>query len=125
MGSGFMTGFVTHFDTARDYTLQITITHTLVSKVTSTLPSLGSVFQRRMFPGLSYQLLTEQLTTTELSNSLTAIESELLYDWRFTANQLVLAPSPLRLTIRFFQLNPCGHSPYVKPSLTSGWVCLL
>jgi hypothetical protein len=25
-------------------------------------------------------------------------ESELLYDWRFTANQFVLAPSPLRLT---------------------------
>jgi hypothetical protein len=27
-------------------------------------------------------------------------ESELLYDWRFTANQFVLAPSPLRITDR-------------------------
>jgi hypothetical protein len=27
-------------------------------------------------------------------------QSELLYDWRFTANQFVLAPSPLRLTAR-------------------------
>jgi hypothetical protein len=42
-------------------------------------------------------------------------ESKLLYDWRFTANQFVLASSPLRLTARFFfsQLNTCGHSPYV------------
>jgi hypothetical protein len=29
-------------------------------------------------------------------------ESELLYDWQFTTNQLVLAPSPLRLTARDF-----------------------
>jgi hypothetical protein len=36
-----------------------------------------------------------------------------------------LAPSPLRLTTRdFFQLNPCGHSPYVTP-LTRRWVCPL
>jgi hypothetical protein len=27
-------------------------------------------------------------------------EAELLYDWRFTANQFVLAQSPLRLTTR-------------------------
>jgi hypothetical protein len=26
--------------------------------------------------------------------------SELLYDWRFTANQFVLAPSPLSITTR-------------------------
>jgi hypothetical protein len=32
-------------------------------------------------------------------------ESELLYDWRFTANQFVLAPSPLRLTARIIFLN--------------------
>jgi hypothetical protein len=39
----------------------------------------------------------------------------LLYDWRFTANQFVLASSPLRITTRdfFFQLGPCGSSPYV------------
>jgi hypothetical protein len=29
-------------------------------------------------------------------------ESELLYDWRFTASQFVLAPSTLRITARFF-----------------------
>jgi hypothetical protein len=38
-------------------------------------------------------------------------ESELLYDWRFIANQFVLATSPSRLTTsNFFQLNPCGCS---------------
>jgi hypothetical protein len=41
--------------------------------------------------------------------------SELLYDWRFTAHQFVLATSRLRLTasIFSFQLNTCGYSPYV------------
>jgi hypothetical protein len=54
-------------------------------------------------------------------------ESELLYDWRFTANQFVLATSPLSLTTSnfIFQLNTCGYSPYVTSSLTRGWVCRL
>jgi hypothetical protein len=55
-------------------------------------------------------------------------ESELVYDWRFTAshNQFVLASGPLRLTTSiFFQLNTCSHSPYVTSSLMRGWVCCL
>jgi hypothetical protein len=32
-------------------------------------------------------------------------ESELLYDWRFTANQFVLATNPLRLTTSHFIFN--------------------
>jgi hypothetical protein len=37
-----------------------------------------------------------------------------------------LAPSPLRLTAKFFsQLNTCGHSPYITSSLTREWVCNL
>jgi hypothetical protein len=32
-------------------------------------------------------------------------ESELLYDWLFTANQFALTPSPLRITARIFFLN--------------------
>jgi hypothetical protein len=49
-------------------------------------------------------------------------ESELLYDWRFTAKQFVLATSPLRFTTRIFifQLNTCGYSPYVTSSMTRG-----
>jgi hypothetical protein len=42
-------------------------------------------------------------------------ESELFYDWRFTANQFFLTASPLRLTSStfIFQLNTCCYSPYV------------
>jgi hypothetical protein len=32
----------------------------------------------------------------------TESESELLYDWRFTANPFILATSPLRLTTNIF-----------------------
>jgi hypothetical protein len=51
-------------------------------------------------------------------------ESELLYDWRYTANQFVLAPSPLRPTTRIFifQPNTCGYSPYVTCCLTRGCI---
>jgi hypothetical protein len=49
-GVKLMTRFIAHFDTEGDYTLQFTITHTLVSTVTSSLPLLGSGFKRRTFP---------------------------------------------------------------------------
>jgi hypothetical protein len=35
-------------------------------------------------------------------------ESELLYDWRFTANQFVLATNPLRLTTSVVELCKGG-----------------
>jgi hypothetical protein len=55
------------------------------------------------------------------------VKVKLVYDWRPTANQLVLASSPSWLTTRdlFLQMNPCDYSPYVTSSLTTGWVCLL
>jgi hypothetical protein len=57
-------------------------------------------------------------------------QSKLLYDWPFTANQFVLATSPLRPTTNnfIFQLNTCGYNPYVTSSPSSrqrGWVCHL
>jgi hypothetical protein len=54
-------------------------------------------------------------------------KSESPYDWRFTANQYVLATSTLRLMTSnvIFQLNTCGYSAYVTSSLTRGWVCRL
>jgi hypothetical protein len=53
--------------------------------------------------------------------------ANLLYDGRFTANQIVLATSLLRLTTSDFisQLNTCGYDPYVTSSLARGWICLL
>jgi hypothetical protein len=75
------------------------------------------------------QVLSSQSPVQNTSDSLSKSksESDLLYDGRFTAIQFVLASSPLRLTTRdfFFQVNPCGHSPYVTFSLTKWWVCLL
>jgi hypothetical protein len=53
-------------------------------------------------------------------------QSELLHDWRVTANQFVSALIPLRLTAtNFFQLNPYDQRPYVSFSLTGRWVCRL
>jgi hypothetical protein len=48
-------------------------------------------------------------------------ESELLYDWRFSTKQFILAPSPLRLTTRdffFFATEPL-RSRSRKPRLTA------
>jgi hypothetical protein len=73
-------------------------------------------------------VITDKLCEEDLSVSLAApSESELLYDWLFTANQFVLATSPLRPTTRIFifQLNICGYSPYITTSLRRGWVCRL
>jgi hypothetical protein len=47
---GLVIGFIGLFDTPRDYTLRVTITHTLVTTVTSSLTLFGSGFQRRTLP---------------------------------------------------------------------------
>jgi hypothetical protein len=43
-------------------------------------------------------LPTDSLSTDKSTGSKSKSKSELLYDWRFTANQFVLASSPLRPT---------------------------
>jgi hypothetical protein len=55
------------------------------------------------------------------------LETNLLHDWRLTANQFVLAICPFRLTTSnlFLQLNTCGYSHYATTSLRRGWVCRL
>jgi hypothetical protein len=146
-----MAGFIGLFDTAR---LRFTVHYyALLCTVTSSLPLPGSGLQRQTFrfllvpelsPASATSFSQQRFTTTEpqqfsqlltLTNSLTATESEsesdLLYDWLFATNQFVLAPSSLRFMTRdfFFQLNPCGHSPYVTSSLTRRrvrllWICL-
>jgi hypothetical protein len=60
-------------------------------------------------------------------SSVSESESELLYNWRFTANQFVLATSHLRFTTSNFilQLNTYGYSPYVISFLMRGLVCHL
>jgi hypothetical protein len=71
-------------------------------------------------------LFCSEIRLTPFSKSKS--KSKLIYDWRFTANQFVLASIPLRLTTReyfFSQLTLYGNSPYVTSSLTRRWVCLL
>jgi hypothetical protein len=48
---------------------------------------------------------------------------EWLSDWRFTANQYVLATNPLRLMTNnfIFQPDTCGYSLHVTYSLTRRW----
>jgi hypothetical protein len=67
-----MTLLIAHFDTGRDYTLHLTITHTVLFKVKSSLPLLDSCPLRRTIPfcvtdpsPLGYELLTAVFTTTE------------------------------------------------------------
>jgi hypothetical protein len=57
---------------------------------------------------------------SRLHTGIPTYNSKLLYDWRFTASQLVFAPTPSGLPpeMVFFQLNSCGHSPDVTSSLT-------
>jgi hypothetical protein len=60
------------FDRASDYTLQFTVTHTLMPTVTSSLPLLSSGFQRRTFPFLwvpATNFSQQQVTTTEPQQS--------------------------------------------------------
>jgi hypothetical protein len=76
--------------------------------------ALGSHFRRLLRPPGAMVGVYDTASTWEGSSVLSVRVSELLYDWWFTANQFVLAPSPLRLNARiFFQLNTCGNSPYV------------
>jgi hypothetical protein len=65
--------------------------------------------------------------TVTLSELTSESESELLYDWRFTASHFILAKISLRITTSNFilQLNTCGYSPNVTTFLTRGWVCPL
>jgi hypothetical protein len=101
----------------------------------SSLPLLGSGFQRRtfpflwvseMFPCLSYQLVTSHNCNYQLSLNYSKSESDLLHNWRFTADKFVSAPNHKRIRATdIFQLNPWGNSPYVTSSLTRTWVCLL
>jgi hypothetical protein len=86
----------------------------------------GSAFQFRPPNWAEQRTSSSSPSPSDGDWILSETESQLLYNWRFTANQF-LAPSPLRLTtINFIlQLNACGYSPFVTSSLTRGWVCRL
>jgi hypothetical protein len=73
-GFRLLIGLIGYSDTAHDHILHLTITHALVSTVTSSLPLLGSGFQRptfpffcvpKLFPPSATSLYHQQLTATE------------------------------------------------------------
>jgi hypothetical protein len=72
-------------------------------------------------------LQVTSLYWTGLSKSKSKSKLKLFYDWRFTADQFILASSPMKPTTRcsLFQVNPCGNSLYVTSSLTRRWVYFL
>jgi hypothetical protein len=122
-----MTRFIAHFDIARDYTLQFTNTHTILSTVMSSLRLFGRGFQRRTFPfqwfleqspasATSFQ--QQQLTTTEPRFSDCNSKLKLCYDDGQSASlywcQAVSgAQDQIFVTIRQLQVSSCG-----APSLT-------
>jgi hypothetical protein len=85
-----------------------------VSLCLSHHPSCGSL------PNMRIQLDSRMWDFLE-----SQLESELLYDGRFTANQFALATRSLRLTTSnfIFQINTYGYSPSVTSFLTRGLVC--
>jgi hypothetical protein len=112
-----------------------------VSTVTSSLPLLGSGLQRWTFrflwvlercPCLSYQPLTATAHNDWTAAVLWRAPIKVTFKVRVTLRRAVyrqsvhLGAKPLEAhDHRFFQLNPCGHSPYATSFLTRGWVCLL
>jgi hypothetical protein len=110
-------------------TLQIIVTLSLLSTLYKSLHAKSSQFDftgRFLVTDLNNESFPAYVLTSLFSgeypaNELIQRNSKLLYDWRFTASQFVLASSPFRLKTRdlfLFQLSPCGNSPYVTSFLT-------
>jgi hypothetical protein len=121
------------------HTFQLTVTHALGLSVFTSRTLATDLSQSRchiyshiksswhnLIPFLPFLFNHLRLIFRTKSTSPFWSKSKLLYDWRFAANQFVLASSSMRLTIRIFlQLNSCGNSPYVTSSLMKRWGCLL
>jgi hypothetical protein len=70
--------------------------------------------------------ITDRCATCKIvsgENAILKSKSKLFCDWRFSVSQFVFASIFLGLTTRdFFQVNPCGHRPYVTSSMTKNGV---
>jgi hypothetical protein len=94
MEFGMDIGFIEH--------LQVVATnniHTLQNRAVFSSPRSSLVVAWYRLLTIAIILLPGSIPPFQLNNT---SESELLYDWRFTANHFVLAISPLRLTISNF-----------------------
>jgi hypothetical protein len=132
--TGFLIfGFIEHLQvvTTNKYNIVADL-HTLqiTTAQSKSLPAC-SVFSKRFLVTASNHgyssasVLKSSLNGGSLPTAYSS-EWELLYDWRLTANQFVLAIKPWdSRPVIFFQLNTCGYSPYVTSSVTRAWVCHL
>jgi hypothetical protein len=82
------------------HVLQITRAFRLVFSTVCTVRFLVTASNNGDSSAASLTLLPAGHHLTTEQNSKSKSNSELLHDWRFTANQFVFAPSPLRLTTR-------------------------
>jgi hypothetical protein len=139
-GFGLVIGFIGLLNTTSDCTSQITILYWLVFSATVFTALLGSGFQRWTFPFfwipklpsasvVSFSLLSQLQLSTEclpetLSRLLVKSKSKLLYDLPPVHRGVKSLVTHDQRSF-FFQLSPCGNSPYVTSSLTRRWVCLL
>jgi hypothetical protein len=127
MGFESVIGFIDHLQnvTTHNYA-SVTELHTPAQTKKLSRSSLPVASNGGLSPSSGFlnrprpHLLASDFSQLQFLIDSTTAESELLYDWRFTASQFILAPSPLRVTTRDFllQLNPCSHSPYATYSLT-------
>jgi hypothetical protein len=124
-----MMRFIGHFVALRDYILQFTITHTLMSTVMSSPPLLGSRFQWQMF--LFFGFLNcprPQLPASKsnISQDWTAVKFKIML-WLTVMQPFCLdvkhpsgAEDQIFVTGRQLHVCWCG-----APSPTRGWVCHL
>jgi hypothetical protein len=127
-GFELITRFIAHFDTAHDYTLLFTITHTLVSTVTSWMPLLDSSFERRT---LSFLWVPERspVSDTRFYNSkkLTTTEPQQFTKFKVKVMlrstvrwQVCLGVKPHeRLKARYFTVS-CGFVDVGRPLWREG-----
>jgi hypothetical protein len=104
-----MAGFVGHSDTAPDYALHFTITHTLVSTVMSSVPLLGSGFQRQALPNCARP--QEPASNSNSSQRLNPIKSLTHYNSKSKSLGQSVLEERTRLgltTKRLLLLDSCG-----------------
>jgi hypothetical protein len=77
-------------------------------------PGTGFPFRRLIrLAGLQWRYSNPPPHGLDFWQSESESESELLHDWRFTANNFVFVTSSLRPTAIIFLTEHCFHSPYV------------
>jgi hypothetical protein len=121
--------FIGHF-TARDYTLQITITQRLMFSVTVFTALLGNIFQQWTFFYSRSHILAGCRSDTSFLTSEDCLVSQ-SQNYFMTGSLLPIGSSWCQAPwgswpegLFFSQLNPCGCSHCVTYSMTRGWLVL-